>query len=276
MNRFRKWLLPCAPGFFGFFFIYLMPFALTVRYSLLSDLFSREFVGMENYLKLSGNPYFRLAMKNVLIFSGMASVLTLVLSILLSYLLLPHGNRYVLLRAVMVAPFFIPSSAVIRAWGRIFPPAFYGYGLPDAGLGSYLAQLPLLVIFLWKNLGFCFLITYLSLQGIPREVIEAAQVDGAGRGRTFRDIRLKMIVPNLYFALLLVFVSSLSVYRESMLYYNTQYPPNAVYLLQNFMNNHFEKMNYENLAAASVLFVGGISVLVILLFGLGGREGKTS
>ena len=82
-----------------------------------------------------------------------------------------------------------------------------------------------------------------------------------------------MISPSLFFVIVLSFVNSLKIFKESYLYYNTNYPPDVAYMVQNYMNNHFYKLNYQNLSCAVVIFT---LVLAVVIFALYELENKMS
>ena len=71
----------------------------------------------------------------------------------------------------------------------------------------------------------------------------------------------------LFFALILTIVNSLKIFRESYLLYG-YYPDESVYMLQNYLNNHFAKLNYQNIGTAAVLFAVVVYSIVAVLFAL--------
>ena len=70
-----------------------------------------------------------------------------------------------------------------------------------------------------------------------------------------------------FFTLILTVVNSLKIFRESYLLYG-YYPDEGVYMLQNYLNNHFAKLNYQNIGAAAVLFAVVVYSIVAILFAL--------
>ena len=242
MNRLRKWLPFALPGLAGFCVIYIAPFFETTYYSFLSDIFSKVFVWFENYGKVLKNEYFRLAIRNTGVF-------------------LVAGCM-----SVMLVPFLIPSAAVVSAWTMVFDPIYFSYKIPDQGAGVFLAQVPVLAIFIWKNCGLMIIIINTAMQRVPDNVIEASKLDGAGAVKRLTKIILPTIRPNLLFALVLTMAESLKIYKDCYLYYKTDYPPEGAYFLQNYMNNHFAKLDYEILTTATVIFVAVAGIAVAILY----------
>ena len=108
---------------------------------------------------------------------------------------------------------------------------------------------------------------------VTPEVYEAAAVDGASGFRLHFNITLPQISPSLFFVVVLTFLNSLKIFKESYLYYNTNYPPDVAYMIQNYMNNHFYKLNYQNLSCAVVILTAVMSLLVYLIYRVEAKTG---
>lgn len=67
---------------------------------------------------------------------------------------------------------------------------------------------------------------------------------------------------------MLSFVNSLKIFKESYLYYNSNYPPDTAYMIQNYMNNHFYKLNYQNLSTAVVIFTLAMAIVIFAWYKL--------
>ena len=114
----------------------------------------------------------------------------------------------------------------------------------------------------WKNCGLMIIIINTAMQRVPDGIIEASKLDGAGTLKRLTKIILPTIRQNLFFALVLTMTESLKIYKDCYLYYNTDYPPEGAYFLQNYMNNHFAKLDYELLTTATVIFVIVVGAVV--------------
>ena len=272
MNRFRKWIPLAVPGLAGFCLIYVMPFFESTYYSFLSDIFTKVFVWFENYKKVLTNRYFVLAARNTFVFLAAGCAMVLLISVAFSYCLMLFFRNSAVIKGVMLVPFLIPTSAVISAWTYIFDPVYFSYHIPDKGIGVFLAQVPILAIFVWKNCGLMMIIIHTAMQRVPDNIIEASKLDGAGVIRRLTRIILPTIRANIVFVLVLTMTESLKIYKDCYLYYNTDYPPEGAYFLQNYMNNHFAKLDYEILTTATVIFVIAVSLVVSLLFFRRGNE----
>lgn len=250
-----KWNLRCffclVPSLLGMLVFFLIPYLRVLYYSVINNQFQRKLVWGANYAKVLKNQYFQLAMKNsvLLIFIGVPVLM--LLSLLLSFLLSFSMRRFPFLRDAFIFPMLVPTAAIVPVWQSMF-----------AGVGS---ALPIYVLFVWKNLGLCVILLTAALTTIDASVYEAAKLDGAKPMRMHLQITMPLMMPTIFFTILISIVNTFKVFKESFLYYGGQYPPNHSYTLQYYMNNHFLKFDYQALAASSVL-----TSLLVLLIVVGG------
>ena len=266
MNRLKKWLPLALPGLVGFFLIYVIPFFESTYYSFLSDIFSKVFVWFDNYRKVLKNDYFILAARNTAVFLAVGCILVMLTAVAFSYCLTLFFKNSAFIKGIMLLPFLIPTAAVVSAWRMVFDPLYFSYQIPDKGFGVFLAQIPILAIFLWKNCGLMIIIINSAMQRVPSGILEASKLDGAGAVKRLTKIILPTIRPNILFALVLTMTESLKIYKDCYLYYNTNYPPEGAYFLQNYMNNHFQKLDYEVLTTATVIFVLAVGIVIGVLY----------
>ena len=101
-----------------------------------------------------------------------------------------------------------------------------------------------------------------AISSLGKEYKEAFLLDSNSNLEYAFKIVIPLIAPIIFFVGILSIVNSFAMFREVYaLYGNT--PPNTVYLLQNFMNNNFYKLNYQRLSTAAFILVIGISILII-------------
>ena len=243
-------LLPSLCGFMAFF---VVPFFCSFYYAFTENAFSTKFVWFDNFISLFQNGYFQLAMKNTLIFTAIAVPLIMLMSILTALLLVHFSKKMHFVESAFFLPVFLPSAAVIMLWN------------------AFLAEIPpfssLLIIFLWKYSGLNIVLILTALTGMNRDVIEAAKIDGANVFRQTWSITLPSIAPTLFFTMILSVVNSLKIFRESYLLYGN-YPEENVYTLQNYLNNHFAKLNYQNISTAAIFFAVIVYTVVAVMLRL--------
>lgn len=217
-------LLAPAALLLGLLTLYPLVRLLLLSFAITDHGFSgARFAGLENYAELAASRGFRVAARNTVWFTLMATASEVLLGLGLALLLdraFP-GRRAVTL--VLIAPFVLSTvvvSAVWRAWFHydigFLNVSLRGLGLPglpwlfdpDLALGS------IVLVDLWQNAPFCFLILYAGLRAIPPEVREAARMDGAGPWRRFRDITLPFLAPYLLIAALMRALDSFKLFDK--------------------------------------------------------------
>ena len=248
-NKCKLCLLPSLIGTAIFFVI---PYIRVLYYSLIDNQFRRNFVGFDNYIKTLNNEYFLLALKNSLLLIVICVPVLLALALIIS-LVLSFGIKAVRrTRAAFVLPMVIPTASIVIIWRSVF--------------SGDETVLPIYLLFIWKNIGVCIILLTAAFTGIDENIFEAAKLDGAGTFTLHRKITVPMIMPTLMFTSLLSIVNSFKIFKESYLYFGTNYPPEHSYTLQYYMNNNFLKLDYQSLATSAVLT--SVVVFLIVLAGL--------
>ena len=260
MRRAWKGCLLAAPLLLGFLLFYVGPFAQVVWDSLSQGTGkSQLFVGLENYSQMFQNRMFLLAFGNSLLFLGVGLPVILLLSLALALFFKEQAQRFPLLRTVFLLPYVMPVAGTVLLIDLLFSEQglanqlLLALGLP---LGDWL-QSPaafwvMLLLYLWKSAGYSVVLLLAGLMAIPPDHYAVAQVEGAGRLQAFRYVTL----PQLWYALFIAFVFSLinafKCCREIFLV-GGEHPHQSVYMLQHFINNAFQNLNYQRLSVASVL-----------------------
>ncbi len=233
---------------------YIIPFFRVLYYSLIDDQFSRNFIGFQNYIDTMSNEYFRLALGNSLLLIVICIPILIFLAVIISILIYFSLKKLNILRSAFVLPMFIPSACIALVW-QLIP---YDKDI--------LFPIPIYAMFIWKSLGICIVILTAAISAISNDVYDAAALDGAGFFTMHFKITAPIISPAVFFCILLSITNSFRIYRETYLLLGTNYPPKSFYTLQFYMNNHFIKLNYQSLAAGSVLTT--LLLLVIIIGGI--------
>lgn len=263
-----KTALLCIPAVSGFLVFYIIPFFRSIGYSFIGSVAGKEFVGLQNYKEVFENKYFRMALKNTLIFSVVGVAAIMLLSLGLSIALVRLSKRFSFIKSFFVMPYVLPSASIIFFWKMFFDTPAYSTLTEIESMGGFFDVLPLYVIFLWKNVGINIILITSALTKIQPEIYEAAALDGAHGFKLHAKITLPLISPSLFFVGVLSFVNSLKIFKESYLFYSSNYPPDAAYMIQNYMNNHFYKLNYQNLSTAVVIFSLAMAAVIFVWYRL--------
>ncbi len=269
-----------GPSLLGVALFFIVPFGVVVFYSLIDNPIQREFVGLQNFAALFKNPAFRQAAKNTLTFSAIAVPLAVILSLILALMLecrIPLKSQ---LRTFFLSPLMVPVASVVLIWQVLF----HYNGALNALLGlagdaridwfnSQYGMLPVILLYLWKNLGYNMILFMAALANIPRDLIEVAMIEGASAAYRFFAIKLRYLSPTVLFVTIFSMINSFKVFREVYLL-TGDYPYETLYMLQHYMNNMFERLDYQKLSAAAVVMAIALVIIIAVLFIAENRFGK--
>ena len=276
-NRSACFLLPSVIGVALFF---VLPFFVVIYYSMIDNPISGQFVFLDNFYNVLTNKAFLLAMGNTFRFSLTAVPLVIVLSLMIAFLLdkqIPGKSR---IRAAFLSPMMVPVASVVLIWQVLF--GYNGtvnefimiFGADKIDwLQSDYCQIVVLLLFLWKNLGYNMILFMAGLANIPKELLEVADVEGASETYKFFAIKLRYLSPTVLFVTILSLINSFKVFREVYLL-TGDYPYEKLYMLQHFMNNTFRSLDYQKLSAAAVVMALAMVLLIAFLFWAEDRFGK--
>ena len=277
MRRTRWFFMPSLVGVSVFF---LVPFLVVIYYSLVDNPVSGNFVGLSNFIALLRNMAFRRAAVNTATFSLIAVPLAVILPLLIAILLMQKIPMKSLFRTVLISPLMVPIASIVLIWEVLF----HNNGVVNEWIitlggtaidwfKSDFSQLTIVILYLWKNVGYNMILFMAALAGIPKDITEAAALDGAGSLTTFFRIKVPYLSSTILFVTILSVINSFKVFREVYLL-TGDYPYDSLYLLQHFMNNMFKSLDYQKLSSAAIL-MGIVMVMIIgLLFWIDRKLGK--
>ena len=269
-----------APSFLGVAVFYIIPFFVIIYYSVIDNPIGRNFVFLDNFKALFQNTAFRLAASNTLKFSLVAVPLAVVLALIIALMLearIPLKSQF---RTFFLSPLMVPVASIVLIWQVLFHyngainelMIFLGIDRID-WLQSKYNQLVVVVLFLWKNLGYNMILFMAALSNIPRELLEVADVEGAGPVYKLFSVKMRYLSPTLLFVTILSLINSFKVFREAYLL-TGDYPYDGLYMLQHFMNNIFRSLDYQRLAAAAVTMAVAMVLIIAILFIVEHRFGR--
>lgn len=269
-----------TPSIVGVLLFFVLPFLVVIYYSFLNNPISKEFVGLENYVNVITNNAFRTAMGNTLLFSAIAVPLVVILAILLALLLDSGIPARTQLRSCFLTPLMVPTASIVLIWQVLFD--YKGVinaivtrhgGDPVEWLKSSAGFLVIISLFLWKNLGYNMVLFLAALGNVPKDAVEVAQLDGAGKIKIFFIVKLRYLSPMILFTSILSIINSFKIFRE--IYMLTgDYPVGALYMLQHYMNNTFASGDYQKLSTAAIYMCLIMIVVIGIMFGVEHHFGK--
>ncbi len=274
-------LLLSAPYTAFVLVVFLIPFGFGVWMAFHDFFFTapgvrvpHPFVGLDNFQQVLGDPTVRQAFRNLGVFLVVNVPLTVVLAMLLAVGLdsVVHWKGF--FRVSYYVPYVTASVATLAVW--IF--MFNGNGVVNRLLGdlapdpTWLANqgliMPLIAVYVtWKNLGFYILLYLAGLQSVPKELHEAAEMDGAGAWRRFRTVTLPAVRPVTSLVVLLSIIMTGQIFTEP--YLLTGGGPNGASMTPALlMYQKGIQQGQPDIAAA----IGMILVLAVMILSLVSRR----
>jgi multiple sugar transport system permease protein len=237
-----------------------------------------KFVGLTNYQKLLDDDNFREAFFNTTLFAVATTVLSVALALVLAAFLARAvtGRIGGVIELLYFAPVLVPMVPVTLGWREIFN---YDHGILNATLGLVgipkqpwlsdptMALVAVIILSVWKQLGYNLIILLVGMRAIPREFHEAAAVDGAGAWAQFRHITMPLLAPVTLFVIVITTISAYNVFTQVyVLASDVQGAPGwlvRVIVYDIFENGfRFFKMGYAS-AEAVYLFLIIIALTII-------------
>ena len=242
----------------------------------LADIGNLRFVGLQNYQRLVENPLFWKAMTNTLLFVAIGTPFVVLLSLFAAMLVNSRWLRWrPVWRVALFAPYVTTLVATAVVWRYLLHTryglvnyllSFFGIA-PIDWLGSPTASLPAILLFVgWKTFGYNMIIFLAALQTVPRELDEAARIDGAGWFARLRHVTLPAIGPTLLLVSVLTVAGMFQLFAEP--YVMTQGGPaqSTVTILYFMYEEGFKWWNLGSGAAvAFLLFLCILAVTLVQL-----------
>ncbi|MCK5129046.1 MAG: sugar ABC transporter permease [Clostridiales bacterium] len=267
-----KGYLFIMPYLVGMLIFYLIPYIISIAMSFTSGVGQKTYVGLKNYVSLFQSDSFLLASKNTLFFTFTAIPLLFVIALLLALYLNDKLQNIRIFRSVFILPLVLPTASVILFWQIIFKDkGLVNHALNILGIDSIrffnseYSMLIIILIFIWKYVGYSVVLFLSGLNSISSEFYENAQIDGASNWQCFKSITLPLLKPMSFLVLILSFVNSLRIFREVYLL-SGAYPHENIYMLQHFMSNNMSNLNYQRLTTASFILSIIIVTIMIILY----------
>ena len=265
--------LSVLPSLAGVMIFFIIPFIIVIWYSFLDNPISKDFVFLKNYQMLFKNNAFLTAAGNTLLLSATAVPLAVVLSLMLAGLLDSRIPGKSMFRTFFLCPMMVPVASIVLIWQVVF----HYNGTLNAVLSDWFAAQPVdwmksekcmivvVLLFLWKNLGYNMILFLAALNNIPKDLLEVAELEGAGSFYRLIHIKLRYLSPTIMFVTILSLINSFKLFREVYLL-TGDYPYEDLYLLQHFMNNTFKSLDYQKLSAAAMIMSAVMIVIIGIMF----------
>lgn len=260
-------LLPALLGTLIFIVIpVICSFGLSfVQWDLLNPI---KFVGFENYREIFHDGLFYKILGNTIVFALSTSFLGVIIPLILASILNTKIRGSEFFKGAYFLPFITPMVVVGVVWAWIFDP---NIGLLNQMLhlhlnwlyDSKLAMPALIVVSVWKLVGYNMIIYLSSLSAISQSLFEAAKIDGANSFQIFKNVTIPMLSPTIFFVVIITAISSFQVF--DLIYLMTQGGPfdSTNVLVYAIYKNAFEYFNVGK--ASAIAYVLFVIILVLTL-----------
>ncbi len=232
----------------------------------------RPWVGLENYVDVLKDPTFQRSIFNVFEFLLINVPATVVLSLVLAYALNAKIRGLWFFRGSYYAPYVTASVAIVTVWLFMFGETglintVLGPLAPDPSwlINKYWAM-PMIAVFVtWKQLGFFILLYLAALQNVPKELYEAADVDGAGTMAKFWSVTVPGVRPATALVVILATITGMNLFTEPYLLTNGGGPNGASVTPVFYMYQKGIEQGQAGYAAAIGMILLFITLLIALI-----------
>lgn len=268
-ERFAGWvfILPALVGTLIFIIIpVICSFGLSfAKWDLLNPI---QFVGLANYREIFSEALFYKILLNTVVFALATSVLGVIIPLVLACILNSKIRGAEFYKTAYFLPFITPMIVIGVVWEWIFDP---NIGLLNHVLhlhinwlyDTHFAMPALIIVSVWKLIGYNMVIFLSSLSGISQSMFEAAKIDGANELQTFKNVTVPLLSPTIFFVVIITAISSFQVF--DLIYLMTQGGPlnSTNVLVYAIYQNAFEYFNVGK--ASAIAYVLFVIILVLTL-----------
>ena len=258
------------PAILGMFIFIIIPmicsFGLSfTKWDLLNSV---KFVGLQNYVQLFQSDLFYKILSNTVVFALATSILGVIIPLILASILNSKIRGSEFYKTAYFLPFITPMVVVGIVWAWIFDP---NIGLLNQVLQIHInwlydskyAMQALIIVSVWKLIGYNMIIFLSSMSGISQSMFEAAKIDGANAFQTFKNVTIPLLSPTIFFVVIITAISSFQVF--DLIYLMTQGGPfdSTNVLVYAIYKNAFEYFHVGK--ASAIAYVLFLIILVLTL-----------
>lgn len=266
------------PNFIGFFIFIFVPvlFSLLLSFSHWDGFNPIEFAGLENVIDIFKDKVFTSSIFKTLYFSLFTVIFSMAASLGLAVLLNQKMKCRSFFRCALFFPYVASTVAISVVFNAMFQPdygpineflRFIGIANPPKWFASTDWVIPgLIIVNVWRNMGYFMIIYLAGLQNIDESLYEAARMDGASGWGLFRKITWPLLTPSTFFVVMMLTINSFKVF--DLVYLMTQGGPGtaSTMISQYIYNQAFVSWNYGRSSAAAMILFLIVGLLTVIQF----------
>lgn len=231
-----------------------------------------HFVFLKNYISLFKDSRFYEALLNTLVFTLGTLVPTIVIGLGLAVLLQKPFIGSGIVKFILFSPWITPTVAISIVWTWIYQPndglanmVLSLFGMPGLKWisSSQTAMLSVIIVTVWKSMGYAMIFYLSALEKVPDELYEASDLDGAGKWRQFKAVTLPCISPTTFFLMIITMINSLQAYDQIQIL--TQGGPSGSTRTLLYM---YYQLGFEEYKMGQAASVAAIMIIITVLLSL--------
>ncbi|MGL4697898.1 carbohydrate ABC transporter permease [Enterococcus larvae] len=264
-----------APNFIGFFLFTLIPviFSLILAFMEWDSFSTPKFVGLSNFVKMMKNETFWISFKNTILYTVGVVPLTLFFSLGLAILLNQKIKGMKFFRTAFFFPYVTSLVAIAVVWNMLFHPTMGPINQflkliienpPGWTSSSQWALFAIVIVSVWRGMGYYMILYLAGLQSIPKELYEAASMDGANKWRQFMNVTLPSLKPTTFFVTIMLVINCFKIFDLVQVMTAGGPGRSTNVLVYTIYNEAFVKFNFGYASAiALVLFIIVLTITTV-------------
>jgi ABC-type sugar transport system permease subunit len=275
------WMI--APFYIFLVVFVILPIAFNVCFSLTNyNLRNCDFIGLANYQRLFSDETFLVSMKNTFVYTFFSLIINMALGLIVALMINRKLKGLKFIQTSFYMPYVTSMVGVSMIWLWMYDPSygifnriltFWGIPMQQWLYDVHLAMGCVIVMSVWKSLGY-FMVIYLSgLQSIPDYLYEAATIDGANAWQQFRHITIPMLQPITFFLFITGIINCFKVFEQVQILTNGG-PMNATTtIVHQIYNRGFIEFQMGYAATLAIVLLAIISAITMINFKFG-KQGQ--
>jgi len=266
------------PNFVGFGVLTLVPVALLFYYAFTDwNIFGgAQWSGLANFEQMAGDSSFWTALRNTFYYTAVHVPLTLAVSLGLALVLNRKLRGVAFFRTVAFFPYITAIVAAAQVWNMLFSPDFgpineflRGLGVdhpPGWTVSAGWAMPAVILVGVWRDMGYYMLIFLAGLQTVPAQLHEASTIDGANAWQRFWNVTLPCLRPTTFFVTVMLTIGSFKVFDVILLMTDGGPGQSTLVLSQYVFQKGFEENQFGYASAVSIVLFAICFLVTILQF----------
>lgn len=260
-------LLFVGPTFLAYTLAFLAPFAigLYLSFTKFTTVTNATFVGVQNYIDAFSD---KQGFVSALIFTAAITIVSIitvnVFAFAIAYALTRKLKGTNFFRTVFFMPNLIGGIVLGYTWQTILNAILLHWQTTLVTNATY-GFVGLIILINWQMVGYMMIIYIAGLQGVPKELIEAAEIDGAGKWTILRNVTIPMVMPSITICLFLTLSNSFKLYDQNLALTNGQPLDMTEMVALNIVNTFYSRVGFEGVGQAkAVIFFLIVSVIAFI------------